>query len=41
MLSNAGPWNDFEMLKPFGIKRKSDGVVFHHEIKIEEGGAEE
>ena len=36
MLSNAGPWNDFEMVKPFGIKRKSDGRIFIHEKAREE-----
>lgn len=36
MIGDAGPWNDFEYLRPFHIKRKSDGVVFRQEKRVEE-----
>jgi hypothetical protein len=31
MVGDAGPWNDFDYIRPFTIKRKSDGVMFYHE----------
>jgi nucleoside diphosphate kinase len=27
MTSNIGPWNDFEIVKPKGIKRKETGGI--------------
>lgn len=32
MMSNQGPWNDFEFVAPIGIRRKSDGAYFLHEV---------
>ena len=30
-----GPWNDYEIVKPYGIRRKSDGVYFNWEKQLE------
>ena len=36
MLSNEGPWNDFESVKPYGIRQKSTGYFYNKEVRIED-----
>jgi CRAL/TRIO domain len=35
MLSVEGPWNDFELAKPWGIRHKVTGHLYNFEKKIE------
>jgi len=35
MLSCAGPWEEFERIKPFGIRHRKTGAIYYHEVKQE------
>ena len=35
MHSKLGPWDDFEMVKPWGIKSKKTGEFYLFETKME------
>ena len=40
MKSKAGPWNDFEMVKPWGIRNKQSGELFIFESRMTESQIE-
>ena len=36
MVSDIGPWNDYEIIQPVGIKRKHEHVDGNGEEEVEE-----